>query len=361
MNKHAPPSPSSAACHVPADQVTASQPSTRSLSAHHCSSPFFKLGPMIALLPYKLYLRFHKDEAETIREITRHTGAFSLSCAHDQYKAYCSDFGPIDLGKVVEICRELHKVLEEPRMYDRPVIYYSYQGHEQTNAAFALAAFLLLVEGRTPEEAWAPFARVKPSPWVSYRDATHQPSTCELSILDCLRGLARGREQGFFSLEDFDVDGFRANEELGVSKMCPKFVAFKGPNAGPQRPSWAQEPAAYMEALVAAGVTDVVRLNEALTYDAREFTERGIAHHDLEFPDCTNPDLSIVLDFMRICSTAAGAVGVHCRAGLGRTGTLIGIWLMSKHGWSARETIGWLRLVRPGSVIGSQQHCLVAV
>ena len=52
---------------------------------------------------------------------------------------------------------------------------------------------------------------------------------------------------------------------------------------------------------------------------------------------------------------------VHCLAGLGRTGTLIGLWLMAQHHWRARETIGWLRIVRPGSVIGAQQHYLVAV
>ena len=52
---------------------------------------------------------------------------------------------------------------------------------------------------------------------------------------------------------------------------------------------------------------------------------------------------------------------VHCLAGLGRTGTLIGLWLMAQHHWKARETIGWLRIVRPGSVIGAQQHFLVAV
>ena len=44
------------------------------------------------------------------------------------------------------------------------------------------------------------------------------------------------------------------------------------------------------------------------------------------------------------------------QAGLGRTGSLLGCWLMREWGWKATEAIGWLRLCRPGSVIGGQQE-----
>ena len=349
----------------PSSQRPAGRPApaqARSPKADYSSSTISQLGPMITLLPNKLYLRFHKGKDETVREILRHEGAFFFSSAHDKYRPYCSDFGPIDLSTVVAICRELRALLANPLLDNRPVIYYAYcNGAEQTNAAFALASYMMLVEGRTPEEAWAPFARVEPSPWIQFRDATHLQSDFDLSILDCLHGLARGREECFFSLDEMDVDEFRANDDLGVSSICPKFVAFKGPYAGPKKPSWALEPAAYMEALDSTGVTDVVRLNEASSYDACEFTEQGMVHHDLEFKDCSTPPLPIVTEFMRICNEAEGTVAVHCLAGLGRTGTLIGLWLMAQHHWKARETIGWLRIVRPGSVIGAQQHFLVAV
>jgi hypothetical protein len=53
-----------------------------------------------------------------------------------------------------------------------------------------------------------------------------------------------------------------------------------------------------------------------------------------------------------------GALAVHCKAGLGRTGTLICAYLMRYHGFTAAEAIGYCRICRPGSVVGPQQTYL---
>ena len=49
---------------------------------------------------------------------------------------------------------------------------------------------------------------------------------------------------------------------------------------------------------------------------------------------------------------------MYLQAGLGRTGTLIGCFLMKHYQMTAREAIAWLRICRPGSVIGHQQGWL---
>eukprot|EP00961_Rhodomonas_salina_P298628 3938230-Rhodomonas_salina.1 len=61
---------------------------------------------------------------------------------------------------------------------------------------------------------------------------------------------------------------------------------------------------------------------------------------------------------MSLAEQDDGKLAVHCKAGLGRTGTLIAIYFMKHHNFTAEECIGWLRVCRPGSIIGPQQHWL---
>ena len=134
-----------------------------------------------------------------------------------------------------------------------------------------------------------------------------------------------------------------------------KFFAFKGPSG--TRTMHTLIPSDYIDVFHSKGINSVVRLNNA-EYDRASFLNEGIEHHDLIFTDCSTPPDAIVDDFLRVSETSRGALAVHCLAGLGRTGTLIAMYMMKHLRFSADEAIAWLRIVRPGIIIGPQQQYL---
>jgi hypothetical protein len=87
--------------------------------------------------------------------------------------------------------------------------------------------------------------------------------------------------------------------------------------------------------------------------------EQGLHHYDLYFKDGSVPSIDIVNNFIEVCTSERGAIGVHCKAGLGRTGTLIGCYAIKIFKFPARAFIAWCRLCRPGSILGPQQQFLI--
>lgn len=95
----------------------------------------------------------------------------------------------------------------------------------------------------------------------------------------------------------------------------------------------------------------VVRLNDKI-YDENIFIENGINHLDLPFEDGSIPSDEIIAKFLDAAEKTKGVVAVHCKSGLGRTGTLIGMYAMKHYHIRAADFIGWIRIARPGSIHG---------
>eukprot|EP00762_Andalucia_godoyi_P003674 ANDGO_00683.mRNA.1 putative tyrosine-protein phosphatase cdc-14 len=293
-----------------------------------------------------------------------------------QYEPFFADFGPLHLGKTVRFCRRLDALRRDHGASagggaDGAVadgagggaakkIYFfsSHDGHRRANAASLMGCYSVIVLKRSAEEAFRPFLNAYP-PFVPFRDASYGVCSFNLTILDVLRGLSKAIEHKFFDYETFDLESYSYYERVEHGDMnwvLPgKFLAFSGPSAVRTDPC-VFTPEDYIPLFKKWGITAVVRFNKK-AYDRKRFVDAGINHHDLYFVDGGIPTDAILRRFLEICDTEA-SLAVHCKAGLGRTGTCIACWIIRQYQFTAAETIGWLRLCRPGSVIGPQQHFL---
>lgn len=163
--------------------------------------------------------------------------------------------------------------------------------------------------------------------------------------------------------------------------VSPQFLAFASPQSAitapipTTSPQYAELPTCIPEIVtanisnpfknvlthfVARNIGLVVRLNSPL-YSPTYFTALGINHIDMIFDDGTCPPLPLVQKFIRLAHDMINrkkGIAVHCKAGLGRTGCLIGAYLIYRHGFTANEVISFMRFMRPGMVVGPQQHWL---
>lgn len=284
-------------------------------------------------------------------------------CIDDElsYENFYADFGPLNLAMFYRFCCKLTKKLKSFTLAKKKIIFYTCGDQKkQANAAYLIGSYAVVYLQMMPEETYGLLAS-RNSTYLPFRDASFGTCLYNLNILDCLRAIHKALQFSWLDFSKFDVEEYEHYERAengDFNWIIPgKFLAFSGPHPKSKIENGypLHAPEAYFPYFRKHNVTTIIRLNKKM-YDAKRFTDASFEHHDLFFVDGSTPTDAIVRRFLNICENAEGVIAVHCKAGLGRTGTLIGCYMMKHYRLTAAEAIAWIRICRPGSIIGPQQN-----
>jgi cell division cycle 14 len=166
------------------------------------------------------------------------------------YWNFFLDFGPLNLGQLHRFSTKLNALLaldlDEGESSTTIVFYSSVDPNKRANAKYLIAAWQMLYLDRTPEEALRGFCLRSSSSSETPKQQSHNSSspplmmgssssvittstvppfhdaspgvcTYDLTVMDCLRGLAKARLYGFFDFNDFNVQEYEHFEQVEVS------------------------------------------------------------------------------------------------------------------------------------------------
>jgi len=264
------------------------------------------------------------------------------------------DFGPPNIAAVYKFCRRLDHYLT---CNAQVCCYVRETGAPCTNVIFLLGVYLVLHRNQEPQTVMGLF-EILTKHILFYVDASKPPcTTFTLSLFDCWSALQKAKQHKFIDLSKFnckEYEHWEKPENGDLNWIIPKkLLAFASPDS-------ITPPSFYIPYFKANGVTTIIRLNSEF-YSSTDFTQKGFEHFDLVFPDGHAPSLLIVAAFLDIVKRPNAVVAVHCKKGLGRTGTLNACYIMKYYNFTAKEAIAYIRIMRPGSILGIQQHFLASL
>lgn len=237
-----------------------------------------------------------------------------------QYHGFFEDFGPPSILQLYQFVKALDQMLESEKT--QFIFYTSLDSNQKSNSGLYITFFRMIHLGITPQEAFQPIQNIS-SLFRPFRDASTLPSTFHLTILDCLRGIYRAMNLGWFNMNTFDPGSWAFYEQIlsgDMNWLIPgKLLAFASPYNMNILPGGYEvcTPNDIIPTFKQFGITHIVRLNKSF-YDSSLFKKEGFQHTDLYFLDGSIPPKHILTSFLKIIE-GDNIVALHCKAGLGRT------------------------------------------
>ena len=329
----------------------------------------FQTGKVYSVVPGVLAFACFKDKKQLLTAMRQNPRLhFFTTGLHADYNPLGADFGPVDLGVVYRFCALVKEMLDKSKGSKQVVYYFGNAQADVVNSFLLLGCCAMVNFELSGQDAYAAFKRLQPIPFPAYRDCgpLGKKSNFDVTLQDCLYGFAIALANGWLSpdagIQPEDYVSWQ-HEDLGeFHYVCPRLASFKGPTVVRNMVCpglFTCTPLDYVDVFLANNVSCVVRINSPDNYNISLLEQANIRVYSLQADgDEETPCEAFVADFLQILRQEDGKVVIHSKHGIRVTGFLLCMHLLAEEGFTATQSIGWMRMVHPGSVAGQQQHAL---
>lgn len=311
----------------------------------------------------RLYLDIHKNEEETLKIIKNSKDYITSTEFHESYMPLKNDYGPMNIGSIINFCDFIDDKMQSSQLSHRNIVYYIYLLNDKNNAyllnaVFMMGCYLIIKKNICVDKIIFDIFHIFNGHPCYFIDCISEWGGYYSSIMDCLRSISFIYKNDIEDLNNFNIEDYEYLTDYSQRDMniiANKFIAMICPSK--------KNIGSVCEELKKRNVKLVIRLNEDNNYDSKMFENQNIDVLDLYFDDYSVPSIKIIKKFMNAVNNIeySDKVAIHCRAGLGRTGILICIWLIIKLNFKTAEAIAYIRIMRPGSIMGNQGFFLESI
>jgi hypothetical protein len=157
------------------------------------------LGMLVGAVPAELAVR---PDLHFIQDLDNADDADGAIC----YYPFCDDFGPYNIGAILRFNDIIGCQLRTNSSVRRlAVVVCSSDKRALTNAVFLLGAYLILEMRLHPDSPLMPLSHIRPSPFEDFRDATFEPVTFGLRLIEVWRALHKASSLQWLSFPSIHV------------------------------------------------------------------------------------------------------------------------------------------------------------